>query len=137
MSNSDDDFARVFGDALKAHLDNLGIGYATAAPILGVTKSALSTYWTEDANGRRRKPRAALLFKACSEFAFSFEYSGFRISADTLGKPVRKDPRHKSEQLILDYQRQFKLTEDNGNVSVRLRRGRGQVDLSVSLKAVS
>jgi transcriptional regulator with XRE-family HTH domain len=136
MSFSDDKFARIFGDALKAHLDNHGIEYAAAAPRLGVTKSALSTYWSEDANGKRRKPRAALLFKACSEFAFTFEYNGFRISAATLEKRNRRDIS-KSEQLLLDYQRQFKLTEDDGNVSVRLKRGQGRVDFSVSLKAAS
>jgi transcriptional regulator with XRE-family HTH domain len=136
MNLSDEDFTRVFGDALKAHLDKLGIEYAAAAPRLGVTKSALSTYWSDD-GGKRRKPRAALLFKACSEFDFTFEYKGFRISADALGSRRRKGTHPKSEQLTLDYQRQFKLTEDDGNVSVRLRRAQGRIALSVSLKAVS
>jgi transcriptional regulator with XRE-family HTH domain len=137
MNLSDEDFARVFGDALKAHLDRLGIEYAAAAPRLGVTKSALSTYWSDDGSGKRRKPRAALLFKACSEFDFTFEYKGFRISADALENRGRKEAHPKYEQLILDYQRQFKLAEDDGNVSVRLRRAQGRIALSVSLKAVS
>jgi transcriptional regulator with XRE-family HTH domain len=136
MKPSEDDFARVFGDALRAHLDNKGIDYAKAAPRLGVTKAALSTYWNDDPKGKRRKPRAALLFKACSEFDFAFEYHGFRISTASLGR-VSKAPISKAEQLMLDYQRQFKLTEDNGNLAVRLRRGNGRVALSVSLKAAS
>ena len=136
MSDSEDDFARAFGDALRAHLNKMGVDYAKAAPRLGVTKATLSTYWNNDAEGKRRKPRAALLFKACSEFDFTFEYKGFRVSAATLGKG-REKKISKSEQLLLDYQRQFKLTEDNGNVSVRLKRGPDRVDFSVSLKAVS
>ena len=136
MSAPEDDFARAFGDALKAHLDNIGLDYAKAAPRLGVTKAALSTYWNNDAKGKRRKPRAALLFKACSELDFTFEHKGFRVSATTLGNRGERKIS-KSEQLLLDYQRQFKLTEDNGNVSVRLKRGPDRVDFSVSLKAVS
>jgi len=130
------DFARTFGDALKEHLDKKGIDYAKAAPLLGVTKAALSTYWNDDKNKKRRKPRAELLFLACMNLEFAFEFNGFRISAATLGNRSTK-PVAVSEQLHLDYYRQFKLTDDDGRVSVRLKRGPDRVDFSVSLKAVS
>jgi transcriptional regulator with XRE-family HTH domain len=136
MGLPSDDFARAFGDDLKRFLDKQGITYAKAAGRLGITKAALSTYWSDDKDGKRRKARVELLYRACVELGFEFEYRGHRIAAKPLGrsKPSQKSP---AEQLLLDFSRQFKLTEDDGLVSVRLERHPGRVELSVSLKAAS
>jgi hypothetical protein len=136
VARSSDDFARAFGDALKAHLDDKGISYTKASILLGVRKQTLSTYWTDGIDGKRRKPRAELLFRACIELAFTFEFHGYRVAADTLTRHAENSTAT-SEQLHLDFSRQFKLTEDNGRVSVSLKRHPGSVELSVSLKAVS
>jgi hypothetical protein len=101
-----------------------------------VTKAALSTYWIDDKVGKRRKARVELLFRACVELGFEFEYLGHRIAAETLAKP-RGSRKPVAEQLRLDFSRQFKLTEDDGLMSVRLKRHPGRVELSVSLKAAS
>src|SRR5580704_12455550 len=86
-----DDFARAFGDHLKKFLDDRGIKYSLAAKSLGVTNATLSTYWTDDANGKRRKPRAELLFRACIKLEdFVFDYNGYRVTAEALGKPTKK-----------------------------------------------
>jgi hypothetical protein len=136
MSSLSDDFARAFGDALKAHLDRERIDYARAAPRLGIRKQTLSTYWTDDKEGKRKKPRAEVLYRACVELNFRFEYNGHMITVDTLGRPST-DARTGSEQLALDFSRQFNLTEDSGQLFVRLKRRTGNVELSVSLKAAS
>jgi transcriptional regulator with XRE-family HTH domain len=136
MSASSEDFARAFGDALRAFLDEKGITYTDASARLGVQKQTLSTYWSDDGKGKRKKARAELLFRACIEFGFEFEYNGHRIAADTLMKP-RKGAAARSEQLSFDFSRQFKLTEDSGLVYVRLKRHPGEVEFSVSLKAAS
>jgi hypothetical protein len=136
MNLSSDDFARVFGDALKAHLDARGINYTTAAAQLNVERATLYTYWKGNKDGKRRKPRMELLFLACAELGFQFEYNGFRITAEALGRrKAVKEPKH--EQLRLDYSRKFNLTEDEGLVSVRLKRHPGRVEFSVALQAAS
>ena len=136
MNLSSDDFARVFGDSLKAFLDAEGITYTSAAVRLGVERATLYTYWTDDKSGKRKKPRVELLFLACTELGFEFEYNGNRITATALGTPkaVRMP---KEEQLHLDFSRKFNLTDDDGVVSVQLKRHPGRVEFSVSLKAAS
>jgi transcriptional regulator with XRE-family HTH domain len=136
MSETVEDFARAFGDALKAYLDDMGISYVDAATRLGVTKQALSTYWNDDVKGKRKKPRAELLFRACVDLNFTFQYRGYRVTAETLAKPIKKGSAA-SEQLRLDFSRQFNLTEDKGHVSVSLRRHPDSVQVSFLLKAAS
>ena len=135
VSTASEDFARAFGDALKSFLDDNGITYSSAARKLGVTKQTLSTYWSNDFSGRRRKPRAELLFRACAAFRFAFEYKGYRVTANSLVQP--KMTTRVAEQLRLEFSRQFKLTEDGGEVSVRLRRQPNRVELAILLKASS
>ena len=136
MSGLTDEFARAFGNALKAHLDSEGIDYAKAAPRLRIRKQTLSTYWTDDKKGKRKKPRAELMYLACVEFKFKFEYNGYTVTAETLGKAMEAS-KPSSEQLNLDFSRQFNLTEDNGQIQVSLKRRTGNVEFSVSLKAAS
>jgi len=135
---SSDHFARAFGDSLKGFLDRKHISITEAAKKLGVKRGTIYTYWTDDATGNRRKPRIELLFLACVELGFEFEYNGHRISAQVLGdqKPLSVIPP--GEQLEFSYSRRFNLTDDNGVVSVHLKRRQpGRVDFSVSLKAAS
>lgn len=138
MDLSSEDFARAFGDALKSFLDARDITYTSAADQLGVERETLYTYWTDDKDGRRRKPRVELLFLACVELGFEFEYKGFRIGAEAVKtrKPSKK-PKKNEEQLRLEYAREFNLTDDDGKVAVRMKRQLGRIELSMSLKAAS
>lgn len=136
MNLSSEDFARAFGDALKAFLDDQRISYTDAAKRLGVTKAALSTYWNNDKNGVRRKARVELLFLACVELGFELEYNGHRVAANDL-KKTKTGPQPTSEQLHFDFSRQFRLLADDGLVSIRMKRDPGAVEFSVLLKAAS
>jgi transcriptional regulator with XRE-family HTH domain len=138
MDFTSDHFSRAFGDSLQTFLNLKGITYAEAARRLGVERATLPTYWTDDSNGKRRKARVELLYRACIELGFEFEYNGYNIAARSLIKPEGQGQPRPSEQLHLDFSRQFKLTEDDGEVSVKLsRRQPGRFQLSVSLEAVS
>jgi transcriptional regulator with XRE-family HTH domain len=136
MDRASEKFARAFGDALKKFLEQKGISEAEGCRLMGVEAATLNTYTHDSPRGDRRRPRAEVLFRACTELGFRFEYNGYRISAASLGKAKNPIPRA-AEQLSLDFMRQFNLTEDNGRVSVRLRRHPGRVELSVFLKAAS
>jgi hypothetical protein len=136
MNLSSDDFARAFGDALQRFLQENRIPVTRAAEQLGVKRETLYTYWKDDKDGKRKKPRIELLFLACVELDFAFEYNGYRINAEALATP-RAVRAPKGEQLSLNFSREFNLTEDDGLVSVRLKRHPGRVEFSVSLKAAS
>jgi transcriptional regulator with XRE-family HTH domain len=138
MGTSSNGFARVFGDSLRAFLDESGISYAEAARRLNVERATLATYWTDDKDGKRNKARAELLFRACTELGFEFEFNGYKIGVRSMGQPKRQGVPKQSEQLNLDFSRQFKLTEDEGKVSVKLsRRHPGRLEFVVSLEAAS
>jgi transcriptional regulator with XRE-family HTH domain len=136
VSIASDSFSRTFGDALQAFLDAKEITYAAAARKLGVERATLGTYWKDNEQGKRPKPRAELLFRACRDLGFEFEYNGYRITVEVLGKPTAREEAPK-EQLHHDFSRQFTLTEDDGQVTVKLKRHPGTVEFSVSLKAAS
>jgi transcriptional regulator with XRE-family HTH domain len=137
VSFSSEQFARAFGDSLKTFLDSREIKYAEAARRLGVTRATLATYWTDDNNGNRKKARVELLFRACVDLGFEFEYNGFRIKAGELASD-KSGSVSTQEHLFLDFSRQFNLTEDDGRLSVRLKRRQpGRVEIAVSLEAAS
>ncbi len=136
MDLSSEDFARAFGDALRSFLDNKPMRYAEAARRMGTERRTLNTYINDDAKGRRAKARVELLFQACVELGFEFEYLGYKIRVETLGKQARASAPQ-AEQLTFDFYRQFNLTEDGGLVSVHLKRGSSRVELLVSLRSAS
>lgn len=140
------DFARAFGDRLNAYLQENGIQQIEAAKLLGLedkhgkpNKARLNTYCHDSPSGKRPTPDAEILYLACSKLpGFSFEYRGYRISAATLNGAK---PSKQAEQLSLEFERQFNLTDKKGAVTelgafaVRVKRPSGRIELSLSLKA--
>ena len=135
-----DGFARAFGDALRAFLDENGIGPSDAAKRLGLGKkgvSRLGTYCHDSTKGKRATPSAEMLYLICSTLDFEFAYKGCKISTPTLGMNGSRGLRPQPQQLSLPFNRQFYLSDDKGTVSVSVRRPAGRVEVSISLKAAS
>ena len=134
MNDRADTFARAFGDALRQFLDDRGISVTAAAARMGMNKQTLSSYWTDTSEGKRNKARAELLFLACAELDFEFEFQGRTVSArPSSGAKGQKTP----PQMARDYAEEFELQDRKGRLSVRLKRPPGRVEVSMSLKAVS
>lgn len=135
-----DGFARAFGNALVEFLQEKGLTQADAARRLGLGKAGkarINTYCRKSLDKAPAKPDAEILYLLCVHFGFSFEYRGYRISAATLGKiPVRPLP-DAAKQLSLEFDRQFKLTDKAGAVSVTVRRPAGRIEVSLSLEAAA
>ena len=137
------DFARAFGDGLRNFLKKKGMDQSDASKQLGLGasgKARLNTYCHDSPRGTRPKPNAELLYLVCVTLGFEFEYNGHRISAATLngnGASGAKPAQEQPEQLVLEYDRQFDLTNQRGTVSVSLKQPPGRVELLVSLKAAS
>jgi transcriptional regulator with XRE-family HTH domain len=136
MDISSEKFARAFGDALREFLDAREIKYAEAARRMGIGRAVLNTY-LNDCKGKRAKARVEVLFSACSELGFTFDYNGYQIGTKSLAghQPVSENPP--SEQFSFDFDRQFYLTEGDGTVSVNFRREPGRVEFTVALRSAS
>lgn len=142
MTEQSQDFARAFGDALIKFLDEKGLTQTEAARRLGFGergKARINAYCHDSPTRKRPVPQADVLYLICSELGFAFDYKGYRISAETLnGNGRRAEPTAKPpEQLSLEFNRQFYLTDQKGTVSVSFKRPPGRVELTVYLKAVS
>src|SRR5438128_2588641 len=144
--DSQKDFARSFGDALKGFLTSNGMKQIDAAKSLGLmdkngnpNKARLNTYCHDSRAGKRPKPAAEILFLACTKLeGFYFDYRGYRISAATLNGNGRKPTNEPaSTQLTLQFDRQFNLTEEAGSVTVRVKRPPGRIELSILLRAIA
>jgi transcriptional regulator with XRE-family HTH domain len=126
-----EEFAEFFGEAFEAFLREKRISEAEASKRMGILRGTLNTY-TAGANGTRRRPPAELLAKACVLLGFEFEYEGYIIAA-------RKDghqPQTEEKQLHLQFTRQIDL-EENGAITIGLKKPPGKVQLSFSLRAIS
>ena len=135
-----DNFARSFGDALRRFLDKNQITVTEAASRLGMNKQTLSSYWTDNSDGKRPSARAELLFLACAKLGFVFELDGWCVSATSSESSVATSPSShgRGEQLRLPFAQEFTLTDEKGSVSVSLKkRPAGEIQLWVKLKAVS
>lgn len=131
------DFARAFGDAFAAFLKAQNISQSEAAKLLGLGKARINTYCHDSPSGKRRSPDAEVLYRACVELGFHFEFRGYRMSAQTVnGEAVRRAPR-RPQQLELEFDRQFDLTKEQGSVAVSIKRPPGRVEISLTLIAVS
>ena len=140
-------FAREFGDALAKWLADNDISQAEAARRMGLevgveqrkkgrAKSRINSYCKPSRNGQNRSPDAQILCLACVRLGFKFRYNGHLISAQSFeaGEPTLQPL---SQQLTFEFDRQFKLTNKQGTVSVTVKRPPGRIDLSVSLAAGS
>lgn len=135
-----DDFARAFGDALDQFLRRKGLNQSDAAKALGLGdegKARLNTYCHDSPKGIRRKPNAEMLYLLCVNLGFAFEYKGFKISAATLNGNGRKSPERPAEQLLIQFDGQFNLTDQTGTVAITVKRPPGRIEVGLSLKGAS
>lgn len=141
-TDSQQAFARAFGDALRGYL-NGKIGQSQAARMLELfdkkgkpKRSGLNSYFHDGTKGKRRGKRplanAHVLFLACTRLGFFFDYDGFRIKAMKLTERQREQPLG---QRAFNFERQFGLVENGGNVDVKVKRPPGRIELRVSLDA--
>jgi transcriptional regulator with XRE-family HTH domain len=135
------DFARAFGDALGQFLQENGISKAEAARRLGLAKdkgkARLSTYCHDSRKGTRAKPGAEILYLVCAELGFAFEYRGYKIGASTLNGNGVKPTEKPIEQLQIEFDGQFNLTDQNGTVSINVKRPPGRIEVALSLKGAT
>jgi hypothetical protein len=139
------DFAHAFGNALSAYLDRTGIGLSEAARLLGIEAgeggkrkggARIYSYCRDSKQGTRPKPDAEILCLACTKLpGFSFVYNGHRINAETINGNGSKPSPQTAEQLTFGFERQFKLTNGQGTVAVKVSRPQGRIEVSLSLKA--
>jgi len=104
---------------------------------MSIETAALNTYLHDNRKGKRAKANAEVLAQACVQLGFTFEYKGHLISASPI-ENASKVPRSSSEQLSFSYENQFYLIEEQGSLSVRIkRRPNGRIEMDIYLKAVS
>ncbi len=63
-----------------------------------------------------------MLYLLCVNLGFAFEYKGFKISAATLNGNGRKSPERPAEQLLIQFDGQFNLTDQTGTVAITVKR---------------
>ncbi len=144
--DSSNDFARAFGNALRSFLNEKGLTQVDVAAQLGLkdkksgkpSKSRLNSYL----GASPPTPGAEVLYLACTKLdGFTFSYNGYRINAETTKGNGSRPTARAAEQLSLQFNRQFNLTDKKGNVTeegaflFRLKQPSGRIELSVSLKA--
>jgi transcriptional regulator with XRE-family HTH domain len=135
-----DDFARAFGRALDQFLRGKGLNQSDAAKAMGLGdagKARLNTYCHDSPKGIRRKPNAEMLYLLCVNLGFAFEYRGYKISAATMNGNGRKPPERRAEQLLIEFDGQFNLTDQTGTVSISVKRPPGRTEVGLSLKGAS
>jgi hypothetical protein len=138
-TDSQQEFARAFGDALGRFLDSR-MGQSEAAKLLGLNgkdgkprRSRLNSYFRDSAGGRRTEASAQVLYLACAKLpGFYFDYGGYRLRAVKVGKKQREKT---NGQMAFSLHRQFELAKDAGNVDVTVKRANGRTELFVSLDA--
>lgn len=127
-----EDFRLAFRKALDAFLKAKGLTQAEAARRIGISKQRLNAYLREEKPAR---PEVEVLYFLCVSWGFTFEYRGYIISGATLeGVPVPA-PQDVAQQMPLDFDRQFKLTNEAGEISVTVKRPAGRIEVSLSLDA--
>jgi transcriptional regulator with XRE-family HTH domain len=144
--DSGNGFARAFGSALREFLNKEGITQVDVATRLGLkdkktgkpSKSRLNTYLSDSPP----TPRAEVLYLACTKLdGFRFSYNGYRINAETVAGNGSSPPEKPAQQLPLQFNRQFNLTDKKGIITekgafvVKVKRPSGRIEFSVSLKA--
>jgi hypothetical protein len=111
-----------------------------AAKALGLGdegKARINTYCHDSPKGVRRRPNAEMLYRLCVNLGFAFEYKGYEISAATVNGSGRKALEKPAEQLLIEFDGQFNLTNQTGTASIRVKRPPGRIEVAVSLKGAS
>jgi transcriptional regulator with XRE-family HTH domain len=143
MADSPDpqDFARVFGSALAQFLKDKGMKQSEAVRELGLEmnkgKARLNTYCRGTSKGSWPTPDAKILYLLCARLGFAFKYNGYTISAATLNGNGAKPVEKPVEQLQIQFDGQFNLTDQHGTVSISVKRPAGRIAVALSLKGVS
>lgn len=135
-----EDFARAFGNALDQFLRREGLNQSAAAKALGLGdegKARLNTYCHDSPKGVRRKPNAEMLYLLCVNLGFAFEYKGYKISAATLNGSGKKSTEKPAEQLLIEFDGQFNLTDQTGTVSINVKRPPGRIEVALSIRGAS
>jgi len=78
-------FTDFFGDAFEAFSARKDSTKPRLPTLIGMGRATLNTY-TSGVDGKRRRPPAELLTKACVLLGFEFEYEGHIIVARKKGK---------------------------------------------------
>ncbi|PYX10722.1 MAG: hypothetical protein DMG88_01555 [Acidobacteria bacterium] len=132
------DFARAFGDALDQFLREKGITQSDAAAQLGLDKTTgkarLNTYCHDSRKGSRPTPDARILYLLCTRLGFDFKYRGYKISAATLNGKGLSLAEKPVEQLLLQFDGQFNLTNQTGTASISVKRPPGRIEVALTLK---
>lgn len=127
-------FARALRDSLAKFIEDHEDTKYRVAKAIGVDTRRLYSYFKESPQtGRPRIPSAEVLYLLCTELGFSFDYRGFRISAETLDGVKAVHPTER--QLSFEFDREFYLTNTQGAVTVSIKRPAGKIQLSVVLNA--
>lgn len=126
------EFSGAFRTALIDFLQRKGIQKSQMAKDIGISKSRLNTYCRA---GEPACPDAEVLYSLCTTKGFEFKYRGYIISATTLAGGAVSAPDDMAQQLSFQFERQFKLTNDQGEISVIVKRPSGRIELSLSLEA--
>src|SRR5713226_8469154 len=102
VANSDtqQDFARAFGDALWRYLDGKKMGQSEDAKLLGLhgkngkpSRSRLNSYFHDLPEGTLKEPKASVLYLACTKLpGFYLDYGGYRLRAVRFGMRYREKP---------------------------------------------
>lgn len=135
-----EDFARAFGNALDQFLRREGLNQSAAAKALGLGdegKARLNTYCHDSPKGVRRKPNAEMLYLLCVNLGFAFEYKVYKISAATLNGSGKKSTEKPAEQLLIEFDGQFNLTDQTGTVSINVKRPPGRIEVALSIRGAS
>jgi len=128
-------FARVFGEELSRFLDAQHMSLAEAAREIGLGpegKARISAYCHDSPTGKRPRPNAELLYLLCSRLGFSFEYHGYKVTAEAMNGH-RKPAEKPIEQLRITFDSQLNLTRREGEFFVDVKRPPGRIELSLVL----
>ncbi len=78
-----------------------------------------------------------MLYLLCVKLGFGFEYKGYKISAATLNGNGAKPIDRPAEQLLIQFDGQFNLTDRTAAVTIDIKRPPGRIEVALSLKGAS
>ena len=143
MAESTDhrDFGRMFGAALVRFLKDKRMTQTEAVRQLGLElnkgKARLNTYCRGTRKGAWPTPDARILYLLCAKLGFNFKYRGYTISAAAFNGNGARAAEEPVEQLRIEFDGQFNLTDRQGTVSINVKRPSGRVDVALSLRGTS
>jgi hypothetical protein len=95
-------------------------------------KARISAYCHDSPSGKRPQPNAELFYLLCSRLGFSFEYHGYKVTAEAMNGH-RKRPEKSIEQLRIAFDSQLNLTKREGEFFIDVKRPSGRIELNLVL----